>query len=185
MNFFFKRLIDLIISIFVLIFFFPIIYIFVFSLFLCGHEKIFFKQKRYGLKKKIFTIYKFATIKNDKWNSKKKNTAYYKYGKLLRILKIDEIPNFFNVLINDMSLIGPRPTLIDYSDFRKSDRNFNKRFIVKPGLIGLCQIYKYDHKKEYLRKKIDFYYVENFSLLLDLKIFISFISLNKIKIKLK
>lgn len=172
-----KRIIDIIFSLFVLLFFIPIAFFLIIFFILIGRKKIFFSQKRYGYKKKIFNIYKFATIEYDKWNSKYKKTTYYKYGQFLRKTKIDEIPNFINVFIGDMSFIGPRPILIKYCNTQKKNDIFNARFEVKPGIIGLAQVNRINHKNNKKRIILDAYYAQNYNFILDLKIFLKFLKI--------
>jgi undecaprenyl phosphate N,N'-diacetylbacillosamine 1-phosphate transferase len=128
-----------------------------------------FKQKRPGLNNEIFTLYKFKTLLDFNINiseEKRKN----KLGNFLRKTGLDELPQLFNILENKMSLVGPRPLLVEYlkkySDYEK------KRHSVKPGITGLAQVNPNQFKKKYWKKslKLDIDYVENISFVLDLKI---------------
>jgi len=174
---FIKRIIDIIFSLFTIIIFIPMFFFIIIFFILIQRKKIFFTQKRYGYKKKIFNIYKFATIEYDKWNSKYKKTTFYKYGNFLRKTKIDEMLNFINVFIGDMSFIGPRPILIKQCNIHKKNETFNKRFEVKPGIIGLAQVAGINHKNNKRRIILDAYYAQNYNLILDLKIFLKFLKI--------
>jgi len=165
-----KRIIDIFASVLILIIFFPICLFIIIFFVLINREKIFFVQKRLGYKKKPFNIYKFATVKYDKWNSNYNKTIYYKYGHIIRKHKIDELPNILNVLMGQMSIIGPRPLLINFCKKHKNNKHFNKRFHVKPGITGLSQLKNYTHLNFKNRCILDNYYIDNMSLKLDFKI---------------
>ena len=128
-----------------------------------------FKQKRPGLNNKIFTLYKFKTLYDASKNIdevKRQNGV----GNFLRKTGLDELPQLFNILQNNMSLVGPRPLLIEYlnkySDYEK------KRHSVKPGLTGLAQVNPEPSGVKSWKKsiKLDIYYTKNVSFFLDIKI---------------
>ena len=98
---------------------------------------------------------------------KKKNTIT-KIGSILRILKLDEIPQFYNVLIGDLSLIGPRPLHYEYKNLYNKQQK--KRFLVKPGLTGYTQVYLKNNDTWEKKFYYDVWYVENKNILLDIKI---------------
>ena len=134
---------------------------------------IFFVQKRPGFREKIFPLIKFRTMnsKKDKLGNllddSKRLTIF---GKWLRATSIDEVPTLINIIRGEMSFVGPRPLLVEYLKYYS---NFErKRHLVKPGLTGLAQIngrnnISWERKFEY-----DVSYVENLSLILDLRIFV-------------
>ena len=133
---------------------------------------IFFKQKRIGLNNKTFIIYKFRTMKNkiledSKFNKKDDFNRISFLGYYLRKFSIDEIPEFYNILKNEMSLVGPRPLPIEYNEYFIDN---NLRHSVLPGLTGLSQINGRNLLSWEKRFEFDNYYVKNKSLLFDLKI---------------
>ncbi|MBV7504118.1 exopolysaccharide biosynthesis polyprenyl glycosylphosphotransferase [Bacillus sp. sid0103] len=139
---------------------------------------IFYKQERIGLDGKPFFILKFRTMREDaekdgpQW-ADDNDARITAVGHYLRKYRIDEIPQFLNILRGEMSLIGPRPErLVFIQDFEKDLPEFRNRLQVKPGITGWAQINGgYDlHPKEKLA--LDLYYIVHFSLWLDLKIVI-------------
>src|SRR5690606_2087512 len=135
---------------------------------------VLFLQERPGLNKQIFKVYKFRTMKpgSEKMvkgqEVLKDDDRVTAIGKLLRRTKIDEIPQVLNVLKGEMSLVGPRPeriaSLADYDD------EISKRLNVSPGMTGLAQVSGNIYLSLEDRYKFDVYYVENFSVWLDIKI---------------
>ena len=172
---YFKRLFDLVASIFLILFLFPlIIFIFFLVLFKIGFP--IFSQKRVGMKNKIFTIYKFKTLFDGRGKiSEKKRQSYL--GNFLRKSGLDELPQLFNVLNNTMSLVGPRPLLVEY--LKKYSNYEKKRHIVKPGITGLAQVNPNPLGIKSWKKsiKLDIYYVSNLSLILDVKILLKTVQL--------
>ena len=171
---FIKRLFDIVVSLIVLLVFLPL-WILV-SVFIKASSKgpVFFLQDRPGLNKQIFKVYKFRTMipGSDKMvkglEVMKDDDRVTAIGKLLRRTKIDEIPQVLNVLKGEMSLVGPRPeriaSLADYDD------EISKRLNVSPGMTGLAQVNGNIYLSLEDRYKFDIYYVENFSVWLDIKI---------------
>ncbi len=176
-----KRIFDIIFSLFILIFFISWMYL-IFGLIIKTQSKgpILFVQKRHGLGGKIFSCFKFRTmIKNSEENIKfadNNDERLTKFGKFLRISALDEMPQFINVLIGDMSVVGPRPHPIKLNDqfYEKIDK-FSKRHQFKPGITGLAQIRGFRGKiygfyDMSSRVKLDRYYFKNWSMFFDLKI---------------
>lgn len=141
---------------------------------------LFFIQKRYGLNYKEFNCYKFRSmVVNDKADidlASKNDIRLTKVGKFIRKTSIDELPQFFNVLLGDMSVVGPRPHMVSVSNLyaAKVDK-FMARHFVKPGITGLAQTKGYRGEVEtdediINRVKYDIFYIENWSILLDIKI---------------
>ncbi len=168
---FFKRIIDLILSYLGLVLLSPIFIIVALILFINNKGNLFFLQKRPGKNEKIFSIIKFKTM-NDKKDKYGKllpdKLRLTKIGKFIRTTSLDEIPQLINVIKGDMSLVGPRPLLIEYlplySDFQK------QRHDVKPGITGYAQVngrnaINWDKKFE-----LDIYYVKKISFTLDCEI---------------
>jgi undecaprenyl phosphate N,N'-diacetylbacillosamine 1-phosphate transferase len=165
---YFKRLLDIIFSLSLIIFLLPvIIYIFFLVFFYIGFP--IFKQKRPGLNNKIFTLYKFKTLYNASKNVSEKKRQN-KVGNFLRKTGLDELPQLFNVLKNDMSLVGPRPLLVEY--LKKYSKYEKKRHLVKPGITGLAQVYPGRRGVKVWKKsiKLDIFYVTKVSFFLDIQI---------------
>ena len=143
---------------------------------------VFFKQKRNGLGYKEFYCYKFRsmrpnTAKENEW-VKPNDARVTNIGKFIRKTSIDELPQFFNVFLGNMSVVGPRPHPVSHTEMfvGKIDK-FMVRHLVKPGITGLAQIsgFRGEVETDYdiiNRVKYDIFYIENWSLLLDIKIII-------------
>jgi undecaprenyl phosphate N,N'-diacetylbacillosamine 1-phosphate transferase len=171
---FIKRIIDIVVSLIVLIVFLPVWIIVSVLIKATSKGPVFFLQERPGLNKQIFKVYKFRTMKPGSDNMikgqevMKDDDRVTAIGKLLRRTKIDEIPQVLNVLKGEMSLVGPRPeriaSLADYDD------EISKRLNSSPGMTGLAQVSGNIYLSLEDRYKFDVYYVENFSIWLDLRI---------------
>jgi Undecaprenyl-phosphate glucose phosphotransferase len=143
----------------------------------------FFKQKRTGLNNAPFTCYKFRTMKvneqSDKIQATKSDSRITKVGAFLRRSNIDEVPQFFNVLKGEMSVVGPRPHMLKHTEeFSQQVHRFMVRHYVKPGITGLAQSKGFRGETNTFfklknRVKLDRFYVENWSILLDLRIIMS------------
>lgn len=163
MYFFYKRFFDIIFSIILLIFSFPILILSLTAVYFYDFKNPIYVQERSGINGKNIRIYKIRTMFD--FNETKKIT---KIGKYLRLLKLDEIPQIINILKNEMSLIGPRPLLRDFDKFYK--KKHKNRLQVKPGITGLAQI-KIRNSTNWNRKfNFDVIYVKKISLSLDLYI---------------
>jgi len=143
---------------------------------------VFFSQLRNGYNYKSFTCFKFRSmVINDKANViqvSKADQRITKLGKIMRQTSMDELPQFFNVLIGDMSVVGPRPHMLSHTEMyaNKVDK-FMVRHFVKPGITGLAQVSGYrgevETDKDIIgRVKYDIFYIENWSIFLDIKIII-------------
>ncbi len=137
---------------------------------------VIFKQKRVGLNKKLFTMYKFRSMEvnledETAWstNSDPRKT---KFGSFIRKFSIDELPQFFNVLKGDMSLVGPRPELPHFVEtFKNEVPLYMVKHQVKPGITGLAQVNGYRGDTSIKRRiEHDIYYIENWSILIDISI---------------
>ena len=143
---------------------------------LTSRGPVIFKQKRVGLNKKLFTMYKFRSMKlntesGTAW-SKNADPRKTKFGSFLRKFSIDELPQFYNVLKGDMSLVGPRPEIPFFVDsFQEQIPLYMVKHQVKPGITGLAQVrgYRGDTSIE-KRIECDIEYIENWNLLLDIQI---------------
>lgn len=141
---------------------------------------IFFKQKRNGLNYEEFYCYKFRSMHlnpiADLEQVQKNDPRITKIGKFIRKTSIDELPQFFNVLLGDMSVVGPRPHMVSHTEmYAKSVDKFMVRHFIKPGITGLAQTNGFrgevETEKDIInRVKYDIFYLENWSLLLDIKI---------------
>jgi lipopolysaccharide/colanic/teichoic acid biosynthesis glycosyltransferase len=166
-----KRIFDLTLAILLIIIFLPFLLIVCVFVYLSMGRPVFFKQIRPGLSGKPFEMIKFRTMLNlndDKGNlteDKKRLTAF---GKFLRSTSIDEVPELWNVIKGEMSIVGPRPLLIEYlplySEFQFQRHN------VKPGITGWAQINGRNSIDWKTRFDYDIWYVENHTIWLDLKI---------------
>ena len=166
---FIKRLLDIVFSILLIILFLPIMFI-ITILVKFDVGKAIFIQKRSGKGNKPFNIYKFRTmdINNDVHDFKKEDMIT-KLGKILKRTSLDELPQLFNILKGDMSFIGPRPWILDYSKYYTI--NQMKRLNVKPGLTGLAQCSGRNNLSIEEKINYDIEYVKNVSFKTDLKIF--------------
>lgn len=141
---------------------------------------VFFKQMRNGLNYKEFSCYKFRSMClnpiADLEQVQKNDPRITKIGKFIRKTSIDELPQFFNVLLGDMSVVGPRPHMVSHTEmYAKSVDKFMVRHFIKPGITGLAQTNGYrgevENRKDIVnRVKYDIFYIENWSILLDIKI---------------
>jgi len=132
---------------------------------------VLFKQKRPGLNEEIFMMYKFRTMtdkRDENGNLFPDSVRLTRFGKLLRSTSLDELPELFNILKGDMSIIGPRPLLIRYLDYYTDQERI--RHSVRPGLSGLAQINGRNNLDWDSRLAMDVEYVKKVSFLLDLKI---------------
>ncbi|WKD85557.1 UDP-glucose:undecaprenyl-phosphate glucose-1-phosphate transferase [Polaribacter huanghezhanensis] len=178
-----KRVFDVVFSLFILFFLMmwltPIIWILIK---LESKGPAFFKQKREGLNGKLFVCYKFRSMKvNIDANYRhtiKNDVRITKFGAFLRKTSLDELPQIFNVLQGNMSVVGPRPHLKSLSvEYQKNVNNYLERHTMKPGITGLAQVRGYRgeiKKKSDIKNRIrlDVFYIENWSILLDVKIIV-------------
>ncbi|MCS6983561.1 MAG: exopolysaccharide biosynthesis polyprenyl glycosylphosphotransferase [Leptospiraceae bacterium] len=174
-----KRLSDVSLSLFFLTLTMPIMLISALLLFLADGWPIIFQQERTGQGGRTFTIYKFRTMRRDaekegpRWASIG-DRRVHSLGRVLRLLRIDELPQLFNVLKGDMSFIGPRPERPEFDKkLEKKIPFYQLRYLMRPGITGWAQVnYPYGASEEDARRKLeyDLYYVKNFSFYLDLKI---------------
>lgn len=180
-NLFLKRLLDLTVSLFVVIgilsWLTPLIaIIIVFD----SKGPIFFKQKRNGIGGNEFYCFKFRSMKvngtADATQASKTDVRTTKVGRFLRKTSLDELPQFYNVLMGDMSVVGPRPHMVAHThSFATQVDKFMLRHLVKPGITGLAQVSGYRGEIETKRDiknrvRFDIFYVENWSILMDLRI---------------
>ena len=132
---------------------------------------ILFRQQRVGLNGEIFEMVKFRTMKDatdSEGNPLPDEERLTKFGQLLRKTSLDELPELWNVLKGDMSLVGPRPLLVEYLPLYSKEQM--KRHHVRPGITGYAQVNGRNNISWTKKFELDVYYVENFSLWLDVKI---------------
>ncbi|NWF50119.1 MAG: undecaprenyl-phosphate glucose phosphotransferase [Ignavibacteriaceae bacterium] len=175
-----KRLLDIIISFIILILTLPIFIIVSIAIKLDSPGPVFFVQERMGMNGKIFRIVKFRSMKQDAekytgpvW-SQKDDPRVTRVGRIIRKVRIDELPQFINVLSGEMSIVGPRPERPFFVEKLSHEIPYYKRRLkVRPGITGWAQVkHKYDESIEDVKIKLryDLFYIENMSLRMDLKI---------------
>lgn len=168
---FFKRLLDILVSLIVMVLTSPIVLISFFILMYQNKGKVFFFQERPGLHQKAFRIIKFKTMTDSKDEEGKllpDNQRITKAGKIIRKLSIDELPQLINVLKGDMSLVGPRPLLFKYIPLYSE--NQLRRHEVRPGITGWAQVNGRNSISWTKKFELDVYYVDHLSFLFDCKI---------------
>ena len=179
---YFKRLLDIICSLgFILCFWWLYILVAVLVKRKLGSPVI-FKQQRPGLNGKIFIMYKFRSMTDAKGkdgNLLSDAERLPRFGKLLRATSLDEIPEFINVLKGDMSLIGPRPLLVEYLERYNEEQK--RRHEVRPGITGWAQVNGRNAISWEEKFKYDVEYVDKLNFLLDMKIV--FLTIKKIVVK--
>lgn len=188
------RLFDILISASALIVTFPVVFVISIILFFLNGKPIIFKQIRLGKNGEKFQILKFRTMRSDATDILKEDLDLFKkylendyklpanedprlvkLGSFLRKTSIDEIPQFFNVLKGDMSIVGPRPIVPEEIERYEG---FEKLFLsVKPGITGLWQITGRSDIEYPQRKYLDLLYIENKSIMFDIKIFLKTIKI--------
>ena len=153
----------------------PLLLISIFFIFIEDGFPAFFIQKRLGINKKVFNLYKIRSMYKDAPNlgtHEVSNVHYLKIGSILRKLKIDELPQVVNYLKGDINLIGPRPGLPNQYKLTKY-RDENNIFAIVPGISGLSQILGFDMSNPRLLAKVDLLYIRDKSIKLDLLIFVA------------
>lgn len=169
-----KRIMDIVLSFIAIILLSPFLLIIAFLVRIKLGSPVIFKQDRPGLNEKIFTLYKFRTMTDERDENgellpdEKRMT---KYGKFLRSTSLDELPELFNIFKGDMSLVGPRPLLVQYLPLY--DEYQRRRHEVRPGLSGLAQISGRNTLSWEEKFRLDVEYVDNISFIGDFKIILS------------
>jgi len=189
-NLMLKRAFDIIFSLLVILFIFPFVFtIIAIAIKLDSPGPILFKQLRPGKRNRLFECYKFRTMYvNDETElqATKNDSRVTKVGKILRKTNLDELPQFFNVLLGSMSVVGPRPNLISQLDkYSKIIDKYKVRHFITPGITGYAQVNGFrgeTREKGLMEKRVEYdvKYIENWSFLLDLKIIIKTVT-NMIK----
>lgn len=178
----FKRPMDLILSLIALIILSPVMLIvYILVRFKLG-SPIIFKQERPGLNEKIFTMYKFRTMTDEKDENDdllSDSIRLTKFGKFLRSTSIDELPELLNILKGEMSIIGPRPLLVEYLPLYNEHQK--RRHEVRPGLSGLAQVRGRNAIAWNDKFDLDIEYIDNISFIGDIKIIL--LTLKKVFIR--
>ena len=177
-----KRFFDIILSLIALIILSPLLLVVSIMIYFKLGRPILFVQERVGRNNKVFKMYKFRTMKNDRdkngvlLSDKERLT---KFGEKLRSLSIDELPELINILKGDMSIVGPRPLLTQYLPLYSKEQI--KRHDVRPGLTGWAQVNGRNSITWTQKFNLDLWYVKNKSLWLDIKII--FLTVKKVVIR--
>ncbi|MFY8109718.1 MAG: sugar transferase [Bacteroidia bacterium] len=187
-NIAFKRLIDIVLSLiitaFILIWLLPLLAIIIK---LTSKGSIFFVQARTGYNNQTFNCWKLRSmVRNSEANKKQASSNDMRItfaGKYLRKFSLDELPQFYNVLKGDMSIVGPRPHMLFHtSEFSKEVLSYNSRHAVKPGITGLAQVLGYrgeivEKRSLHNRVRLDLFYMKKWSIFLDFLIIFKTIKL--------
>jgi exopolysaccharide biosynthesis polyprenyl glycosylphosphotransferase len=170
-----KRTFDIIVSGVGLIVASPFMLAIAIGIKLTSKGPVIFKQQRITRGNKVFNIYKFRSMKVADDNEVKKTTVgddrITSIGKIIRPLRLDELPQLFNILFGDMSVVGPRPEMVELvEDYSKQLPEFNLRHKVKAGLTGYAQIYGKYNTTPQNKLNMDIHYIEHYSFLEDIKL---------------
>ena len=169
-----KRLGDISISLIAITLFCPVFILIAIAIKLDSEGPVIFKQKRFGIHKKIFYVFKFRTMKvespkyvatRDLQNPEQWIT---RVGAFLRKTSLDELPQLCNILVGDMSIVGPRPVVVSERDVIEAREKYGANDVL-PGLTGWAQINGRDNLSTDMKAKLDGYYVKNRSLIMDIK----------------
>ena len=175
-----KRVFDIIVSSLVLLLIYPwLIPLVALAIKTSSKGPVFFKQLRSGIDNKDFYCYKFRTMRvnklSDELQASKKDPRITRIGSFLRKTNLDEFPQFLNVFLGDMSIVGPRPHMLKHTDeYSKLIDSYMVRQLVKPGITGPAQVYGFRGETKTTaemegRVELDVWYIENWSILLDIK----------------
>ena len=177
----FKELLDRLLAVILIVSLFPLFFLISIAIKIDSKGPIIFKQSRIGKGKKVFNIYKFRTMHSTTPSQipTHRLTEAEKYitkiGKLLRSTSLDELPQIFNVILGNMSFVGPRPALWNQEDLIKmrDEKNIHS---IKPGITGWAQVFGRDKLTIEKKVDLDFYYLRHRSVLLDFKIILKTIN---------
>jgi len=175
----FKRVLDIFFTCIGIVILSPLMLVIAILIKIFLGSPVFFKQQRPGLQGKIFTIYKFRTMQ-DIYDANGRPISdelrMTKLGQFLRNLSLDELPELLNVIKGEMSLVGPRPLLVEYLGCYNSEQM--RRHLVKPGMTGWAQVNGRNNITWEEKFTMDLLYVENQSFVLDIKIL--FLTIRKV-----
>lgn len=174
-----KRLMDIVLCLIALVFSSPILLIIAIAIKIEDRGPVFYLQERVTKDEKHFNIIKFRSMIVDAEKDGKPLPAtdndcrITKVGKIIRRFRVDELPQIFNILKGDMSIVGPRPERVEHVEMYKKDiPEFVFRYKVKGGLTGYAQVYGKYNTTAYDKLRLDLLYIENYSILLDIKLII-------------
>lgn len=168
-----KRIVDVIISFAAIVLLSPILIITIALLFITNKKQVFFRQQRPGRNGKIFHILKFKTMTDERDKNGyllPDDQRLTKIGQFIRSTSIDELPQLINVLMGDMSIVGPRPLLVEYLPLYNSKQS--RRHEVKPGITGWAQCNGRNSLTWSEKFDLDVWYVDHISFRLDIKIIV-------------
>lgn len=168
---YFKRPLDIMVALAMLFVLSPIMIIVAVLVYIKLGSPIVFTQNRPGLNEKVFKLYKFRSMTNERdkdGNLLSDEVRLTKFGKILRSTSLDELPELFNIIKGDMSIIGPRPLLVKYLDRYTPEQH--RRHDVRPGLTGLAMSQVRNGAGWDKKFELDLEYIDNISFLLDMKI---------------
>ena len=173
-----KRIVDIIGSLFMIVIFSPVMLFSVIAIKLTSKGPIIFKQERVGLHNRPFMMYKFRTMEVQKPSQEKKgwttpnDPRVTTIGKVLRRTSMDELPQLFNILRGDMSIVGPRPERPQFVEkFKEEIPRYMIKHQVRPGLTGWAQVNGLRGNTSIrMRVEYDLYYIENWTMSFDIKI---------------
>jgi len=173
-----KRGIDVIFSVLILLLFAPLMLLISVIIKIDSRGPVLYKQKRTGCRGKVYNIYKFRSMYKGAERetgpilARRNDERITRVGYFLRRLHLDEIPQFFNILKGEMSLVGPRPERpVFVQEFRRNIPGYYRRYVVRPGITGLAQLYGGYETSAENKLKYDLAYINNWSLGMDLNIF--------------
>lgn len=167
-----KRFIDILLSLIALILLAPLLLVVALLVYFKLGSPVLFTQERPGKNEEIFKLYKFRTMtdeKDEKGNLLSDSVRLTRFGKFLRSTSIDELPELWNILIGDMSIVGPRPLLVQYLPLYNAQQK--RRHEVRPGLTGYAQVNGRNAISWQEKFSYDVEYVHNLNFFLDTKIF--------------
>ena len=171
-----KRFFDFLFSLLALIVLLPVIIILSLLILVSSGRPVIFKQERVGYGNELFTIYKFRTMKDGMRQTRTEDLTEEEIenditfiGKILRKLSLDELPQLYNILKGDMSFVGPRPLIPQEDEIRALREKYNV-YSVRPGITGWAQVNGRDFISDEQKAKLDKEYVENRTILMDIKI---------------
>jgi undecaprenyl phosphate N,N'-diacetylbacillosamine 1-phosphate transferase len=168
-----KPFFDFSIALFLLIVTSPIFFLTIVTLAIANKGKVWFRQPRPGLNERIFTLIKFKTMSDEMdaaGNLLPDDKRLTKAGRFIRKTSLDELPQLFNVIKGDMSIVGPRPLLVEYLALYNKEQR--KRHLVKPGITGWAQVRGRNTVSWVDKFNYDIWYVEHLSFWLDIKILV-------------
>ena len=168
-----KRSIDFVLSLIAIIILSPVLAIVALLVRIKLGGPVFFKQKRPGLNEKVFTMYKFRTMTDERDSEGEllpDEVRLTKFGKTLRSTSLDELPELFNILKGDMAIVGPRPLLVQYLPLYNEGQHM--RHLVRPGITGYAQVNGRNSLRWEEKFELDQEYVARIGIKLDLKVIV-------------